>query len=284
MKIKSFLTMAAAALMLASCHNSADNATATPDQSAKADSLMYYFGQLRGAEFKKAALNDTTLDDAAAKQEFIRGVQAGLNAVKADKEAYNQGLFLGMQMAMNMAQFKETYDVSLDSKSFMKGLREVVTSDSTVDEGKMQQEFYRIMGEFNTAKETRDKESASKALSEAASKQGMSKIADNLYGKASQGGEGRIKEGDKVKLDMKLATVAGRDINAPLPSQITVGERMQDSPLTAAILSLKSGETGKFLTSANALFGQRAQQLELKPDDVISIEITPTVEEPSKEE
>ena len=82
MKFKSFLCMAAAGLMLASCRNNSATGAGSASEAAKADSLMYYFGQFRGIEYKRTAETDTTLSSEDARHEYLRGVQAGLNAVK----------------------------------------------------------------------------------------------------------------------------------------------------------------------------------------------------------
>ena len=198
MKFKSFLCMAAAGLMLASCQNNSATGAGSASEAAKADSLMYYFGQFRGIEYKRTAETDTTLSSEDARHEYLRGVQAGLNAVKAGNEAYNQGVSLGMQMAMNMAQFSDDYGVKLSNRGFLKGLREALESDSVADQNEMQKEFYRILGEFNTAKENRDKEAATAALVKEAGAKKLSKITDNLYGSVGNAQGEKLKAGDKV--------------------------------------------------------------------------------------
>ena len=122
MKIKSYLSIAGAALMLAACQGASEKggkSLADIPNATAADSLIYYFGQMRGAEYQREAERDTTLDTDQAKKAYVQGVQAGLNAAKANDEAYNRGLFLGMQMAMNMQQFKDEYDVQLNKKVFV---------------------------------------------------------------------------------------------------------------------------------------------------------------------
>lgn len=277
MKFKSFLCMAAAGLMLASCQNNSATGAGSASEAAKADSLMYYFGQFRGIEYKRTAETDTTLSSEDARHEYLRGVQAGLNAVKAGNEAYNQGVSLGMQMAMNMAQFSDDYGVKLSNRGFLKGLREALESDSVADQNEMQKEFYRILGEFNTAKENRDKEAATAALVKEAGDKKLSKITDNLYGSVGNAQGEKLKAGDKVDLKIKITTADGKEVNAPLPGQIQVREKSDDNPLNDALLSLSSGQTGTFMTTAQALFGQRSSQLNLKPEDVLNIEMTPTV-------
>lgn len=277
--------MATAGLLLAACQNAGDKASGMADETAKADSLMYYFGQLRGTEFQQMAMQDTVLDSKAARQEYLKGVQAGLNAVKAGKDAYNNGVFLGMQMAMNMAQFAGDYGVKLSNTSFLKGMRESVMADSAIDNtSELQQNFYRLMGEFNSAKEKRDSIASAEVLVKEAGAKKYSKVTDGLYALSTPADGEKIKDGDKVKVGLKITTVDGKQVNAPLPDQLTVGKRMAGNPVNDALLTLASGQTGKFMTTAHALFGQRCTQMGLKPADVLLFEISPTIEAPQPEE
>lgn len=251
--------------------------------ATKADSLIYYFGEMRGAEYVSQSASDSSMNTPASKQAFLKGVKAGLDAVKAEQDAYNRGLFLGMQMAMNIDQFKKDYGVDLSKAVFMDGIAESLSTDSVGDTSEMQREFYRIMSEFQQDKEKKDNEASTKALSEAATKQGFSKINDNLYSKISGEAGEKLKDGDKVKVDISIKTLAGKEINAPLPTELTIGQRLQ-GPLNEALLSLSSGQKGEFLTSAQALFGPRASQLDLEPADVLVISIAPTLQAEQKAE
>lgn len=283
MKFKSLLSIAAAGLVLAACQTPEGKTLGQISDASKADSLIYYFGQMRGAEYQREAANDTTLASKQARQEYINGVKAGLNAVKAGKDAYNNGVFLGMQMAMNMAQFKKDYDVTLSNRVFLESLAEAIESDSIGNPQELQKEFYRIMGEFNKQKEERDREASTQALEKEASAKKMAKISDNLYGNVPAAKDMKIKDGDKVKVDIKITDSKGNPVNAPLPSTIVVGQRMKDSPINDALLSLSSGQKGTFLTSAYALFGPRCSQMGVEPNDVLTIDLTPTIEEEAKE-
>ena len=263
MKIKSNLSIAGAALMLAACQGASEKggkSLADIPNATAADSLIYYFGQMRGAEYQREAERDTTLDTDQAKKAYVQGVQAGLNAAKANDEAYNRGLFLGMQMAMNMQQFKDEYDVQLNKKVFVESLSDAISADSVQDAREMQKEFYRIMGSFNEQKEKRDKEAADAALTQEAAKLKLAKISEVLYGEVTaKNDSAKIKTGDNVVMEIKLSNAGGKEIEAPLPSRGKVG----------ALTALKTGETGKFVTSAQALFGQRCQQIGMKPADAV---------------
>lgn len=289
MKIKSILTIAAAGLMLAACQGSGSTegkALGDIKNASAADSLMYYFGQMRGAEYQRQTERDTTLAESQSKKAYIQGVQAGINAVKAGNDAYNQGLFLGMQMAMNIQQFKDDYDVELNKRVFVESLANAVNTDSIGDTQAMQREFYKIMGQFNEQKEERDKAAATESLSQEASNLKLSKIADDVYGEITVKTDSvALKDGDNVRMDLSLATVGGKELNAPLPTKGKIGARNFVAPLNDMLKSLKSGETGKFITPARALFGPRVGQIGLEPADVVVVTLKASVlpdEEPKK--
>lgn len=272
--------MAAAGLMLASCQGgpsqgqlSGDLKSATP-----ADSLIYYFGQMRGAEYRRQAERDTTLADAQAKKAYLQGVQAGMNAVKNGDEAYNQGLFLGMQMALNIQQFKDDYDIELNRRIFMSSLTEAVNADSLASAQDIQREFYKIMGKFNEEKEAREKAAAAESLSQEAQKLNLAKISEDVYGAVTVKTDSvALKEGDNVEMEYQLTNAAGKDIEAPLPNKGKIGARNVAAPINAMLMTLKSGETGKFITSARALFGPRVSQLGLEPSEVVTVTLKASI-------
>lgn len=271
--------MAAAALLLASCSDkeAQQPTVATTASQEKADSLIYSFGQIRGAEYLKEAMRDTLLDSEGARQEYLRGVKAGLESVKTGKDAYNRGLTQGVQMAGNINQFYEDYDVRLSDKMFLKGMADVIMSDSTLNPTEAQATFYRLINEFNKEKEKRDKKAALSALKAAGEALGMKQISDQLWGHLPDKKGELIKDGDKISINLKLATLSGKEINSPFPKELTVGQRLSNNPVSEAITTLASGQKGEFITSAQALFGARAQQLGMKAADVVKITVTPTL-------
>ncbi len=270
--------MAACGLLFAACQNPEAKPLSDISDASKADSLIYYFAQMRGAEYDREAQRDTTLATAEAKKAYVMGVQAGLNATKDDNEAYNRGVFLGMQMAMNFQQFKKDYDIKLNKKVFLESLAEALSSDSLANPSDMQREFYRLMGEFNSKKEELDNKAASENLSKAASDLKLKKIGENLYGEVTEKTEGvQIKDGDNVDATITLSKADGKSIEAPLPGKVKVGARNLPEPVGEALKSLKSGETGKFATSARAIFGQRSSQIGLEPADVVIMTVKATV-------
>lgn len=278
MKIKSIIAVAAGSLMLAACQGNNGNADILKD-ATPGDSLVYYFGQLRGTEYVREAQSDSTLATKQAKEAYIRGVQAGLDVAKNDDEAFNRGLFLGIQMATNIKQFKTDYDVQLSKKMFVESLREVLSSDSVKNTADMQREFYRLMNDFSVKKENRDKEEAQATLAKEAAKLKMAKITDEIYGGPTDKKEGQLlKKGDAVILKVKLSDLKGNSFDVPLPTSVKIGGRNIPQPLSDALTSLRNGESGKYLTSAFALFGSRVSQLGLQPDEILVMDLTASID------
>lgn len=282
MNIKSFLSTIALVLIVASCSGGAatdsdGNPATVTENSPKADSLVYYFGQMRGAEYLREANRDTLLATDDAKQQYLRGVKAGLDAVKTGKEAYNKGVFQGIQMAMNIQQFEADYNIRLSDKKFLDGLSEAIMSDSTLDASSLQSSFYKLMNEFNKDKEERDRAASQSALKAAGEALKMKPITDQLWGDVPASDSLKVKDGDRIKSEINITTLNDKTVDAPFPKELTVGQRLSTSPLSEAFKTLSSGQTGTFITSAQALFGARCQQLGLKPTDVLRLEVTPTV-------
>ena len=280
MKIKNIFAIATVGLMMAACGGSGQQneavKEAAAEENAKADSLMYCFGQMRGAEYLREAEKDSTFATEQAQKEFISGVQAGLRAVRANHDAYNRGVMLGIQMATNIGQFEKDYGVKLPSASFIKGIREMIATDSVSNPDEMQAEFYRLKGDFQRAKEERDEQAAEAALTTAAKEKNYTAVTKGLFMVKESTDSTHLKVGDRVQLDAKLTSLDGKELKWPFPTQYKIGQR-KDFILNDALVSVASGQTGRFMTSAQALFGQRASQLGLNPADVVLMELTPTL-------
>lgn len=276
MKFKLLVSAALLAIMAGACHKTENSLPLTIDDKAKADSLTYYFGQIRVLEYLHEAESDTTLLEKQTKEEYLRGLRAGLQSIKNDKNAYNQGLFLGMQLAMNMNQFKEEYEVALSPKILMESISKTLFSDSVPDGSEIQREFYRLMNEFNAAKDVKERELSNKAMKEKAEELKMVQLTENLYSKNPKVvKENAFKDGDNVIMNLKVTGPDGSPITSPFPQEVSMGSRLRGNPLFDALESLAPGETGQFITTAGALFGQRSAQLNLKKTDVIVIELSP---------
>lgn len=279
MKIKSIFALAASGLLLAACSGNQGKSLDQIKDATPGDSLVYFFGEMNGSQYLTLSQSDSTFATKAAKGSYVNGVKAGLNAFNPNDEAFNRGMHLGLQMARNIANFKTDYDVQLDKQIFIQAITETLYSDSVKNMSDVQREFNRIMNDFSARKETLDKEAAEKALTKEAAKMKLNKVAEGLYGGPTDKKDGaQIKEGDDVTVKITVKTAAGKTLDVPFPSSMKVGARNLPSQLSDAVKTLKSGETGKFVTTANDLFGRRAEQFKLLPKDVLVLDVTATID------
>ncbi|MDE5975572.1 MAG: hypothetical protein K2M10_09260 [Muribaculaceae bacterium] len=279
MKIKSILAVAATGLLLAACQGEQGKSLDQLKDATPGDSLVYYFGQINGAQYLTGAERDSTMATDAAKQAYIKGVKDGLNNFRPGEESYNRGMMLGLQMARNIDSFKEDYDVQLNKQVFIEGLVEALMSDSVTNTNDIQREFNRIMNDFSTAKEKKDQAAAAENLSKEAAKLKLAEINPDLYGGATDKKDGQqIKSGDNVTANITFKKANGEKIDIPFPSAVQVGSNNLPSPINDALCALKSGESGKFATSAQALFGRRSEQFSLSSNDVVIMEIKASID------
>lgn len=277
MKIFKFIPVAAIACLAVSCQNSGSNGLS--ENASQTDSLMYYLGQMNGADYLHEALRDTTLKEASEKQAYINGVRAGLAALKEGNESYNKGVMLGMQMASQMMSFSEQMDVKINRASYINSLTSAVMSDTIPNTSSFQMEFRKVLQNIENAKNEKDLAASRQSLKEVAEKDGLPKIDDDLYGKTLETTDGEaLKNGDEVGLQIQFVKADGQDINIPMAPKGNIGnKRSFPEPVSAAMLTLKSGEKGEFLSTAHAIMGPRARQFNLEPSDVIKFYVTPTL-------
>lgn len=280
--IKIMAPVFAGLLMLSSCGPEKGKNISEMGNISQTDSLMYYFGQMRAGEYWREAMQDTTLKSQEARDAYLRGVQAGLDMIKAAKEgdvkadAYNQGIFMGVQLAMNLGEFEKEYSTKTDKKVLLQSFAYGLTSDTTVNVQDSQRSFYDLMNTFNAKKDEQMKKEAAETLSGAAVDLKMAKISDTLYGRVITGNpEGAaIKSGDKVKVKMTATKANGEELGIPMPEELEVGTEYGLPIFTEALESMKVGETKEFATTAASIFGNRASQFNLKGNDIVIIKIS----------
>ena len=133
--------------------------------------------------------------------------------------------------------------------------------------------------------QAREKAAASESLTQEAKTMKLSKISDDVYGEVTVKTDSvAFKTGDGVRMDIKLSQPDGKELNAPLPVKGKIGARNIMAPINDMLKTMKSGESGKFITSARALFGQRVSQLGLEPSDVVVVDLKASLvpDEPKK--
>ncbi|MCH5234137.1 MAG: hypothetical protein J1E16_02505 [Muribaculaceae bacterium] len=286
MKFLRILPIAAIACLAVSCENGSGSLS---ENASQTDSLMYYLGQMHAADYLREANRDTTLKENSEKQAYLSGVRAGLAALKEGNESYNKGVMMGMQMASQMMSFTEQMGVDINKNAYVGSLQSALMADTMPNTTQAQRDFRNVMQNIEAAKEARDKAASQESLNKVAATSDLPKISDDLYGKVTEANNDTIKlaDGDEINLVANVTKEDGESVNIPMSPKGKIGNKRSFPELiSTAVLTLKSGETGEFLTTAHALLGSRASQMNLEPTDVLKLTLTPTLvpkeEEPAK--
>lgn len=280
------LAAGAALLLLASCGGKGEGESrsiADYGEISTADSLLYYFGQLRAADYWQFAKGDSTLAERASRDEYLKGLRAGLDAAR-DNDAYNQGLYVGVQLAMNMKDFSEEYGVELNRKIVYGAIEDGLANDSAVDTREANVNFRRLLEALNIQKEESDRQTAIATLSEVAKAGKWTKINDTLYGGlVKTAGQGAVvKEGEFVGISVEISDTDGKQIDTRSADRVRVGQGFP-APVSEAVATMKVGESRTFYTTAPAMFGRMMARYNLKPTQVLTFNVTVSAPAPAKE-
>ena len=273
MKILRLLPLAGIALMAVSCQNGTNGLS---ENSSQTDSLMYYLGQMNAADYLREANRDTAMKSESEKMVYLNGVRTGLASLKEGNEAYNKGFMLGMQMAAQMMSFSEQMDVKINKSSYVNSLSDALMADTMPNTALAQGEFRKVMQNIENAKNEKDKAESQESLKKVAENAGLPKLSDDLYGKVTNTTDGKtLAEGDEVTVEGKMTKEDGEALSMPISPKGKIGNKRNfPEIISTALQNLKSGETGEYMTTAHALFGARAQQMDLKPTSIIKLTLT----------
>ena len=289
MKLRNlFFAAGASLLMLSACSgNDKDNGgmrtLADYDNVTAADSLLYYFGQLRAADYWQLTYNDSTMATRESRNEYLKGIRAGMDAAH-DNDAYNQGLYVGVQIALNLREFAEGYNVEFNRQILLNALEDGLKNDSAVNAGEANQEFRQILQKLTMQKEEADRRTAVETLAEAAKAGKWQKISETLYAEgAPQGaGEGNVlKNGDAVGVKVTIGNTDGKEIDRRNTDRMVVGQGFP-GPVTEALHTMKVGQTRKFYTTGPEMFGRFAERYNVKPTQIIEFTVAVTAPAPEK--
>lgn len=276
MKHLKFLPLVALACAAVACQNGGGSLS---ENSSTSDSLVYYLGQMNAGDYLREANRDTTMKELQSKQAYLEGVKAGLAALKEGDETYNKGVMMGMQMANNIINFGENTGVMLDKSGYVASLSGALMADTMPNSQLAQMEFRRLMTKIDNEKKERDQITSRETLGQVAKASNLPKIDDDLYGQVTSTTDGPIlNDGDEVTAELTVTKENGEELSMPMPSKGKIGNtRSFPAVVSNAMLNLKSGETGEFMTTAHALLGNRAKQMNLEPKDVLKMTVKATL-------
>lgn len=267
--------VALACLGMAACKEKTGKDISEYSDATAADSLLFYFVQLRAHEFWEMAQGDTSFRSAEARERFLDGLEDGFNSVIKDDKYYNLGVRTGVRMAINLREFDKRYDIDIRTERAVPAFRYGLRDGADIPELNYQEEFYRLLDQMKSHQRERDHERARLTLIEEARHQEMSKINDDLYFRLLRKGSGSYAEyGNAVYVKVSFERADGEDIAVPSPGLVTIGAPGVPEALNLAYTRLNKGAVGLFATTAEALFGSRTYIMDMKPEDVLLVTIT----------
>lgn len=240
-----------------------------------ADSMLFYFVQLRAHEYWEKAEKDTALRSKEAREKFLEGFDEGFSLVKDDDPDFNRGVELGVRMAMNFKNFEKLYSIKFNTNLVLPSFRYGLQDGMEIPELNYQDKFYDLLNRMKTEQRTRDHAKAKLSLIEEARHQQMTKISENLYYRMLKNGEGPyLQAGNSAYVVVNYERADGQDIAVPSPGLVTVGSNGMPEVSVQAYTRLNKGAVALFATTAEALFGTRTYIMGMKPEDVLLITVT----------
>lgn len=279
--MKSHLTMflaATASLALSGCGADGGKSFDAIPAPSRADTMIYYYGQLRAEDYWQAAEFDSLMRDDAEREEFLKGLKEGLMVVKKKKDSYNQGVKMGVSMALSIERFNRNYNIDCSRHIAYDGFAYGLINDTIVNTELARKYFYGNLSKYRDVAENNNRVIGARHLREEAAMLRMSRISENLWGKPIVNGTTPLKNGEAIKVDIHLVNLKGRDIDIPFPQTVEVGNRFVIPVISDAVATMRIGGKSRFATTAEALIGSRCEQLQLEPSEVIlfTIQILPS--------
>lgn len=280
--MKRILTFAAASLLLISMGACSGNSSSSKSSRSLsdfknvslADSMIWAYGQLRAVDYWDYARQDTTKRTEESRKNYMRGIRAGLDAVRANDDAYNQGLYVGVQLAMNLIDFEEEFGRKISRQVLITAIEEGLANDTAVDASLANSEFRNAMEKLTSQKEEADKAKGISALTNLAKEKKLTKVSDLLYAGEVKGTPGQqIKEGETILITVDIETLDGVMIDQRAKPDFVVGEGFPGA-ITDGLLAMRLGETKTYYTLPPEIFGRYYTRYNLKGDQPVKITIT----------
>lgn len=248
-----------------------------PDASA-GDSLLYYYAQIRAAEYWDKAANDQSLKTPENRRKYIDGVKKGINTIRmsGDNQTYNMGVRDGERMAIRFMEFERRYNVDLDDdiliSSLIKGLEDS-TDEVPID--LCSDEFYRLLDVMKSRLRVELTPKVQKQLVELARNLQLSKISPRLFYRIEKKGTGSYpKPGETILINIDIKLPDGRELGVPDTERLVMGAPEIPRTFDMALGRLNKGSVGVFTTSADAIFGSRSRIMGVNPEDLLIMTIT----------
>lgn len=246
------------------------------------DSLIYYYGQLKGAAYKNQAAYDTVMMQKEERKRFLEGLHHGLDAVVEDNDTYNRGLQEGIRLALQLYSDNRRLGVNLDRDLLYASISYALEHEKTIDTGEAAAIYHEVMTRLEKESEMKAARDRQVSLQSEAAALKMKKVADELYvADSNPGSGGEVKRGDIVFVSVNYQLKNGRNLQMPSSEILKVGGPTMSEVMTKALTRMRKGGASQYASTAGALFGSRAEQIRLKQEDVVLFSVTVTdVENP----
>lgn len=239
------------------------------------DSMIYYYGQVQGYDYLKRAQNDTSMLTEEQRRLYLDGVRAGIEALRegAKNEIYNQGVRRGARIAMKVMKIEREYNVTFNDDFFMESLTYVLMNPEIHNNGiAAQKSFYNLYDGIRNKHRSDMRKEAMRNLTEEARDLKLSKIDSNLYYRIIHKGSGEYPHpGDALYVAVDFEKTDGTNLGMPATERVIVGAPGVMPIMNHIYTSLTKGSTGIFATTADAVFGPRAEISGLDSDEVLII-------------
>ncbi|MDE5869208.1 MAG: hypothetical protein K2H18_03160 [Muribaculaceae bacterium] len=245
------------------------------------DSLIYYYGLLEGEKYMQAAEKDTVLKTRRERERYLKGLKDGLKAVAEINDTYNRGLQDGVNLALSLYEYNRIYGTDLNRELLYQSIAYALESGIEFNDSNLLKEFHSVVGRLDFKKRREMVENMHLSLVEEAKRLKMKKVSDDLYVNDANIGEGPlIRRGNLVFATLNYMLENGHNLEMPASQQLIVGGPTMSNVMIEVYTRMRSGGSAQYITTAGALFGQRAVQLQLQPDEVIlmSVEINNVVD------
>lgn len=256
-------------ISLTSCGGKS-GASGQNDGAESPDSMMYYFGIMQANNFRQDATNDTILLTPEGRKQFLAGFKAAMK-VESDDDSYNQGLQLGLRLAIRLREFEKMYGVKFSESELIKSFEECMMSDNPIDISAAQKGYYAIKDRLDLRKNSKESESAIKELARQAREDGFTMVSDTLFAKdiTQSAGGPKFKDGDHIAIQVNAATLDGRELGRQFPDSITIGAGRVPRIICLATHTMTSGQTRTFMTTPKTIFGNQFANYQLRSDEPI---------------
>ncbi|MDE6682668.1 MAG: hypothetical protein K2J87_04510 [Muribaculaceae bacterium] len=270
------------AIFLTGCGKEKPSPLGNLGQPSLSDSLIYYYGLIEGGQYLKAAEKDTVLGTSRERERYLKGLKDGLNAVAEVNDTYNRGLKDGVELALALYSYNRMYGIDLNRDLLYQSIAYALQSDTLPNEMMVLREFQTVVDKLDLKKREQMVRDMHLSLSQEAQRLKMKKLSNDLYVTDANLGSGRlIRRGDIVFATLNYILESGRNLEMPASQQLTVGGPTMSEVMIRVYTRMRNGGSAQYATTADALFGSRAEQLGLAPNEVIlmSVEIN-NVENP----